>query len=233
MTRTRRIAATMLAGVLLAGCATGGDGDDEAPPIPQEPDDEAAEEPEEPEDPFAVPDEVDVAYAQTVVDALREINHEAELIAFDAAPAPMPPDEAMARVRAVHSPSMSTGLLTWLTDEVTDEQAAAERLEQREAGEVRWVVTEVGDVDDACLPIAFEYDSPREDAPDEGIAALLVKQDERDPAGHNPTPWVIGWNGPPDVLDHDITSICAAAQELEDDAEDQAEPPHEQEEQDT
>jgi hypothetical protein len=77
-----RVLAMSVTALLLVGCTGGGDDDTLEVDAAQEPQPEETEAPEpeqtedpepEPEDPYAVPDEIDVAYVDSVVDALFEV----------------------------------------------------------------------------------------------------------------------------------------------------------------
>jgi hypothetical protein len=75
----RTFATTLTAGLLLLGCTAAGDADlldvrateDPAPEPPEEPEPDP-----EPDDPYAVPDEIDEAYVELVINAILEVQSE-------------------------------------------------------------------------------------------------------------------------------------------------------------
>jgi hypothetical protein len=213
----RRIVALLAAATLLAACADDepdqiGAGTDE--PEATEPDEPA--EPEEPEDPFAIPDEIDEEYTQRVLDELLPIVRDAQLEALEEAPTPMPPDESIAKLRAVYTPGVAVPRLASLMTDLSTEQGTQERQEGLdEHGETRWVVTALGDASEDCIPVEFAYEFSEMDVDREGITALVPAMEGRDPDGHNPTPWAIGLNGPPDSLELDLDTICEATVETD------------------
>lgn len=86
MRRVSRLTAVVVALALAAvGCR--GDEPEDVPPIGGEEaaavESEPDEEPEEPEDPYAVPDEIDEAYAELVINKLLEIRTEALILALE------------------------------------------------------------------------------------------------------------------------------------------------------
>ena len=86
--RPTSVALALTVAMLLSACDGGTDfepiGGDQEPSDPAEPADEPEPEPEpEPEDPFAVPDEIDVAYAQRVFDELFRVQGDAYRLSFE------------------------------------------------------------------------------------------------------------------------------------------------------
>lgn len=105
----RRTLAALCAGILLAACSEGAD----VQPIEPDPDasgpdvaDEAPDEPEPPtgrdDDPFAIPEEIDDAYVQAVLDELVSVRNEALRATFDANPADDLPLEVLNLIDAAH-----------------------------------------------------------------------------------------------------------------------------------
>lgn len=107
--RSTRVALALTVAMLLSACDGGTDfepiGGDQEPSDPAEPADEPEPEPEpEPEDPFAVPDEIDVAYAQRVFDELFRIEGDAFRIAYDRREdSEFVPNDALDLLRSVSS----------------------------------------------------------------------------------------------------------------------------------
>jgi hypothetical protein len=211
--RQRRIAVLLAAALLLFAC--GEDEADEVEPIPDDnPSAAEDEEPEEPQDPFAIPDEIDEEYVQLVLDELLPMVDRAEQQAVDEAPSTMPPDETIEIFRATYSPAMAVALLTSLSVAVASESSAEElATELEEYGRTRWIVTELGEPTDACVPFHFEYEFTGTETDQTGIGTIVQPEGERDPEGHNPTPWVMGLNGVEGQLDEDLDSICQASAE--------------------
>ena len=212
-----RAAAGAIAGLLLVACSAEAD-DGEVEPIPDDATEQPPEssEPEEEPDPFAIPDDIDVDYVQRVVDELLPLLDEADRIAIDHAPQSIAPDEVIEIYRATHSPSMSTTLLTDVSTRIANE-ASAEELEERldEQGEIRWVVTDVGEASVDCVAFTFDYEFSAQDTELAGIGTLLPAQEGRDPADHNATPWVIGLNGTTETFDAEFVDACDASQQAE------------------
>jgi hypothetical protein len=214
-TRASRIVALLTAAALAAGCA-----DDEPDQIGADTDgaETAATtepaEPEEPEDPFAIPDEIDEEYTQRVLDELIPPLNEADRAELEDAPTSFLSDETMATYRAMYDVSASAEMLTYLSQRVaTEDEVAAYREQLAELGEIRWVVDEVGDADDTCIPFGFTYDYSASDEINTGIGALVRSIDTRDPEGINPTPWALGFAGHPDVIEQSLDTICGATLE--------------------
>jgi hypothetical protein len=211
----RRLATLLTAAMLFAACADdepdriGADVDETETAEPDEP-----AEDEEPEDPFAIPDEIDEEYTQRVLDELLPVVGQAQLDALAEAPTPMPPDESIAKLRAVYTPGVAVPRLASLMTDLSTEQGTEERQQDLDAhGETRWVVTELGEASEECIPLEFVYEFSEMDVDREGITALVPAIEGRDPDGHNPTPWAIGLNGPPDGLELDLDTICEATVE--------------------
>jgi hypothetical protein len=76
----RGLATTLAAGLLVVACSGAGDADPaatlEATPEPSPTATESAEPDEEPEDPYAIPDEIDDAYVERVINAILEVQSE-------------------------------------------------------------------------------------------------------------------------------------------------------------
>jgi hypothetical protein len=227
---TRRWAGALLASALLvAACADdepdqiGAGADDPETTEPVEP-----PEPEEPEDPFAIPDEIDEEYTQRVLDEILPPLWAADREEAEAGPSTMPSDETMAVYRAVFDITVSADQLAYLTGEIATEEALEELREQLdELGDIRWVVQEVGDADETCIPFEFTYEYSDVEETNPGVGALVRPGEHRDPDGINPTPWAVGFAGNPEVIDQSLDTVCAATlearEEIEQEIEDEAE----------
>jgi hypothetical protein len=160
-------------------------------------------------DPTTVPDEVDAAYTQTVLDELLPLIDEAERTAVAEAPTPELPEPTREVFEAVHTPAVAEPLLTSLEVTVGSEGSAEIRAaELQRQGATRWVVTELGEPTEACIPFRFEKEQSGEDGDQPGIGVLVPAEDDRDPSDRNPTPWMIGLNGVEGQLDESLDTIC-------------------------
>jgi hypothetical protein len=200
----RRIGALLLAAALLTACTRGGseqqgtDADGAATA-----DDVATE-----------PDELDAADAQAVLDELLPLLDRAERAAVAEAPTDELPEESRRLFQAVHAPAVADPLLTSLEVSVSSEGSAetlAAEVEQH--GATRWEVTELGEPSEECVPFRFDYVHAGETSGQRGIGSLVRPDGDHDPAGHNPTPWVIGLNGVEGQLDESLDTICGTSED--------------------
>jgi hypothetical protein len=130
----------------------------------------------------------------------------------------MPPDETIEVFRAAYSPAMSVALLTSLSVAVASESSAEQlAAELEEFGQTRWIVTELGEPTDTCVPFHFDYEFTGTETDQTGIGTIVRLESDRDPEDHNPTPWVMGLNGVEDQLDEDLDSICRSSAEDDED----------------
>jgi hypothetical protein len=197
-----RAAALLAATALLAGC--GSDDDPGERQAGQQQGTSAAT-----SDPTTIPDEIDAAYTQAVLDELLSLLDEAERAAVAEAPTPELPEPTREVFEAVHTPAVAEPLLTSLEVAVGSEGSAEIRAaELEEQGATRWVVTELGEPTDECVPFRFGYEHSREESDQAGIGVLVRAEDDRDAAGRNPTPWVIGLNGVEGQLGESLDTIC-------------------------
>jgi hypothetical protein len=200
----RRIGALLLAAALLTACTRGGseqqgtDADGAATA-----DDVATE-----------PDELDAADAQAVLDELLPLLDRAERAAVAEAPTDELPEESRRVLQAVHTPAVADPLLTSLEVSVSSE-GSAETLsaELDQHGATRWEVTELGEPGEECVPFRFDYVHAGETSGQRGVGALVRPDGDHDPAGHNPTPWVIGLHGVEGQLDESLDTICQTSED--------------------
>jgi hypothetical protein len=201
----RRLGALLAAAALVTACTGGGseqqgtDADGAAPA-----DVDAATE----------PDEIDAAYTQAVLDELLPRIDRAEQAALAEAPTDELPEESRRLFQAVHAPAVADPLLTSLEVSVSSEGSAetlAAEVEQH--GATRWEVTELGEPSEECVPFRFDYVHAGETSGQRGIGSLVRPDGDHDPAGHNPTPWVIGLNGVEGQLDESLDTICGTSED--------------------
>jgi hypothetical protein len=189
---THGVTAVAAVAVLLAGCA----GDDPEPqaiePTAEPTPDETApvEEPTEEADPYAVPDEIDVAYVQSVVDVVVPLLEDPLRDALTSAPHDLPPDPLRQVIQATHSPDASAALLAAYAGILSDAEVAQEQLAALDGAPSGWDVREVAVERDGCLVVGFDYRSG-EGGAGGAYAVLLQGYEDRDPQGVNPTPWVV------------------------------------------
>jgi hypothetical protein len=200
----RRAAPLLAAAALLAAC-----GDD--------PDEPRARDGQEAgavgADPTTVPEAIDADHTQAVLDELLPLLDEAERAAVAAAPTPELPDATREVFEAVHTPAVADPLLTSLEVAVSSEGSAEIRAaELEEQGATRWVVTELGEPSEECVPFRFDREHARQDSDQSGIGVLVRADDDRDPAGRNPTPWAIGLTGVEGQLDEGLDTICQTSE---------------------
>lgn len=169
-------------------------------------------------DPYAVPDEITVDYVQTVLDELLPLWTDTEAEALDQAPLDEAPTDLRGASRAIRSPDESALYLISL-EPVLRDVAEAER-RRADLRTPQWQATEVAHGTDDCIVVDFDY--PPGAAAESGRQVLLSKADERDPAGINPTPWVLDRGGPlgVDVFDDlaEVIERCDAERIVTQDA---------------
>jgi hypothetical protein len=225
---TTRWSAALLAGVLvLAGCG----GDDDAPQAieptsepteePEEPEAPEPEEPDEPEDPYAIPDDIDVAYVQSVVDVIVGVPDEPLLEAYRTAPHSLAPQPVIDALRATRSPEEAATSFALYSDWLADEEiAAAEAAFLEDAPPLRWEVLDVEVGREDCIVARFAFPEGA-DVPEGRTTLIRSPDDGRDPGGLNPTPWLIDRTGPSDSLTtEELEERCGIDQfaELEEEA---------------
>lgn len=221
-----RFAVAALAAGLVAACSGDGGRDVGAIEPTSEPTTDAGVEPTEPEDPYAIPDEIDVAYVQSVTDEVLAVGRAPVLEAFRTGPHSFPPDDLMAAIRAMYSPQLTVELLSHYAGQLSDAQLVAERLDELENQTATgWTVRELERADEDCIIVAFDY--PEGGAEEGGRAVLLAGYDERDVEDLNPTPWVLDRNGPRSLFtEGELEERCTVDQQAEidrmDDGSDQA-----------
>jgi hypothetical protein len=218
-------AALAAAALVVAGCG-GDDGSPQAIEPAAEPSEvdesevDETEEPEEPDDPYAIPDEIDVAYVQSVVDAIVAVPQDPLLEAYRTAPHTLAPQALIDALRATRSPEEAATSFARYSDNLSDaEVSAAEAEFLADSAPLRWEVLEVEVGRDDCIVARFAYPETADIA--EGRTALIRSVDGRDPGGLNPTPWLVDRAGPTDsVTAEELEARCGIDQfaEIEEEA---------------
>lgn len=228
MRATRKWGPALIAGALLLSACGGEEGPQAIEPTETtDGDDDGDPPPPEPEDPFAIPDDpddIDVTYAQAVVDELVPAADGPLRRALQTAPHPFPPDDLLRAIQATYSPDAAAPLVAAYAQLLGDEETAAERLANDAVS--GWVVRDLHLARQDCIVLTFEFASGVGD--DGGVAGvLLAGYGDRDPDGLNPTPWVIDQtNFVENQAPEDLEGRCDAEQDedldIPDDGEDQA-----------
>ena len=203
MRQARRMCAAMTAGVLLLSACN--DGDDEPNPEPppiggeeDEADDPPEDEDEPPEDedePYAVPDEIDEAYAEEVINVLLDIDTEALKIVLQQDPGEVIDPEAADRLAAVSAGQRLASALETFQLYVNQPEAREVFLDTTEMGTSRFEAHGILHAEpDACVLAVGWWDRTdiAVDATDEPSLFSLgrVDRDVTD-VDRNPTPWQI------------------------------------------
>jgi hypothetical protein len=184
-----RVAAAVLGAAVLAACSSG-DSDVQAIEPTSEPTPQASPEPTEPEDPYAIPDEIDVAYVQSVLDVLVPLPDTPIEEALRTAPHDLPPDEMTRAIQASHSPDASAELLVAYNVILADAELAQDELADLSGSPSVWTVREIETARTDCIVFTFDYPSGA-GGEDGAVGVLLAGHEDRDPGDRNPTPWVI------------------------------------------
>ena len=205
MRQARRYVAALTAGLLLLTACNGDNNSPEPdpPPIGGEEDDEddgdefneAVD--EEDEEPYAVPDEVDEAYAEEVINVLLEIDVEALRIALRQEPGETLDSEAADRVAAISDGRRQAAFLETLQGYVDSPEPPERLLPPTEMSATTFHALQVLHAEpDRCLLVAGWWDlsSTTLDAPDrDEISVFSLSRVDREVTdqGRNPTPWAI------------------------------------------
>jgi hypothetical protein len=198
--------AVLIASLAVALAACGGDDDVEpiaeptltetaAPteePTPEEPDE--TEDPE-PDDPFALPDEIDESYVQSVLDELFALRTEALRLTLAEGESTEVNDEALAILRAIHGVPARIEYADQLLRYLQEPNPQEAFLPIDEMGQTRYRVLKILRADANCIVVTGSPDLS-EVAVDPGEAQWSVTSLGRldsadDEGGRNPTPWVI------------------------------------------
>lgn len=197
--RLGSISSVALAALLIAGCSdgssdtgaiTGPDDDEQSAPEPEpEPDDEPDEpeepEPDEPDDPFAVPDEIDEAYVEAVVNEI--LLQSSELTREVLADEPDPKatfNEAQSQQLFELFDGRQDGVRrSSLLDLVQSDGAREALLDRSELGRQRFEIEFLDSVDDGCITAVGWIDLTEfatEPFPRDEYAGVVLRRAEGD-----------------------------------------------------
>ena len=202
MRQARPMCAAMTAGLLLLTACNDGDNEPnpEPPPIggeENEDDDptENEEDPPEEDEPYAVPDEIDEAYAEEVINVLLEIDTEALKIVLEQEPGEVIAPEAADRLAAASAGQRLASSLETFQIYVNRPETRDAFLPPDEMGTSRFEAHGVLHAEpDACILVVGWWDRTEiaVDATDEPSLFSLgpVDRDVTD-VDRNPTPWQI------------------------------------------
>jgi hypothetical protein len=206
--------------VVLAGCG-GGDGDVEpiADPTPTEtaapaeepqPDEPDETEDPEPDDPFAIPDEIDEAYVQSVLDELFALRGEALRKTLQAGDSPGAlSDDVLELVRVAHGVPARVEYADQLMAYIREPDSRDAFLPINQMGQTRYDLLRVLRADESCIVLTGAPDLSGV-AVDPGVEQWSVTSlgrlaPQEDAGGINPTPWVV-YSGRQLTLDGDAPS---------------------------
>jgi hypothetical protein len=198
--------AALIASLAVALAACGGDDDVEpiAEPTPtetaaptEEPEPEEPDETEdlEPEDPFAIPDEIDEPYVQSVLDELFALRTEALKLTLAETDATDVDDEALAILRATHGVPARVEYADQLFRYLQEPNAEEAFLPVDEMGQTRYQVLRILRADESCIVLTGSPDLSEvavEPGEEQWSVTSLGRLDSADDeGGRNSTPWVI------------------------------------------
>jgi hypothetical protein len=200
-----------LAALLLVGCTGGGDDDLLEVDAAQEPQPEETEDPEpepeetedpesEPEDPYAVPDEIDEAYVEGVINAILEVQSEVLRGALQQQQGENLSEDLTALHFATTEGSQRQEGLQYYQDYIDDPDARNLRAPE-DIGVMTFSIDEVVHAEpQRCIIAIGRWDlaavSLAEDDPEERVAFSLSRIDDSAPMSEgNPTPWQWRDNG--------------------------------------
>jgi hypothetical protein len=159
------------------------------------------EAPPEDEDPFAVPDEIDEAYVERVLNAILEQNSELvrEALALPAEPTALPSEKQVRTIAALYGPGSRPVRLSEVEDWVRSEEARSGQLPADEFGTQRFEVERLEAIGPRCVTAIGWYDLTEtavEPFPRDQFGAVVLAHDDSLDRDENPTGWRI-WD---DVL---------------------------------
>jgi hypothetical protein len=199
--------------LLLFGCTGGGEDDvldiqatqEPATEQTEDPEPEATEEPEpEPEDPYAVPDEIDEAYVERVINAILEVRSEIIRGALQQSQGEnLDPDLVALHFSTTEGRQRMNGLESFQRY-IDDPESQSALLPADELGNSTFNAEELIHVEpERCIIVVGQWDrrqvSPEADS-DEYVAFSLSRVDSSAEASEgNPTPWQ--WRGNTALVD--------------------------------
>jgi hypothetical protein len=200
---SRRPAAATLAALLAVSCSSGpNDGSVDAPhedeqtapqSAPGEPDD--VDELDEPDDPFAVPEEVDEAYVEAVLDEIYAQHSDLllEVLMQDVDDLDAPTDEQADRLDSLFDGPEGQRRRTELLDLIQTEEARQPLLPVEEFGRAGFRIESVERAADGCIVAIGHLDLTEtavQPLPDEELAAVVLRH-EADRESSNETGWQV------------------------------------------
>jgi hypothetical protein len=205
VTRHTRYTTAVIASLAVALAACGGNDADVEPiaePTPTEtaapteepqPDEPTETEEPEPDDPFAIPDEIDEAYVQSVLDELFAVRSEALRLSVAANGETTIPEEAQPLIPAVHSGPLLARALENFEQIVRAENIDEAFLPPSEMGDERLVVFRIFESGDNCIVVTGNYDqseTARVPLPEGSLSLVsLTRAPDDVDSALNPTPW--------------------------------------------
>jgi hypothetical protein len=195
----RTFATTLTAGLLLLGCTAAGDADlldvrateDPAPEPPEEPEPDP-----EPDDPYAVPDEIDEAYVELVINAILEVRSEILRGALQQEQGENLDPELVALHFATTEGTERAEALRTLQDYIDDPETRGGLLAAQELGVSTFHIEYLhhAEPDRCVLALGFwDRTGTSRNAPTraESVTAFSLSRtlDESEASPGNPTPW--------------------------------------------
>ena len=194
----RVLGCALLLGLMAAGCSDGDGGSSGGPraTVPK------ASTTTAPADPYAIPDTIDIAYVQRVLDKLYEIEGDAvRIIVAERALVPA----AVEKLQAIFLADELNAQLDGWTDIIREGELTTFASDPRA---VSVVVRQLPEVTASCISIRTTEDpSAGASTPQEPYANLVSlgrKSDAQDRGRANPTPWMIARELVPETPDQSL-----------------------------
>jgi hypothetical protein len=210
-----------LAALLLVGCTGGGDDDLLEVDAAQEPQPEETEDPEpepeetedpepEPEDSYAVPDEIDEAYVERVINAILEVQSEVLRGALQKQQGENLSEELIALHFSTTEGNQRLDTMEEYQRYIDDPESRNGLLDAPELGTMRFRAIELVHAEpDRCLIVVGNWDRSEVSAvadPEQLVAFSLSRlPTDQDVSEGNPTPWQ--WRGNTVMVDTDDNPI--------------------------
>jgi hypothetical protein len=193
----RTLASTLAAGLLVLGCTAAGDDDLLDVRATEEPTPEPTEEPEpepEPDDPYAVPDEIDEAYVELVINAILEVRSEILRGALQQEQGENLDPDLMALHFATTEGRQRSSDLEVLQGYIDNPESRGGLLPADQLGTMRFESEYLAHAEpEACIVVVGRWDrtpvSTRADSNELVIFSLAQIEDADAISEGNPTPW--------------------------------------------
>jgi hypothetical protein len=193
----RTFATTLTAGLLLLGCTAAGDDDlldvrateDPAPEPPEEPGPDP-----EPDDPYAVPDEIDEAYIELVINAILEVRSEILRGALQQEQGENLDPELMTLLFATTEGRQRASDLEVFQGYIDDPESRGGLLPADQLGSMRFESEYLAHAEpEACIVVVGRWErtqiSTRADSDELVIFSLGLMEDATAVSPGNPSPW--------------------------------------------